>query len=451
MAQLNIDTAAVAQSAAALGAAASSSSSGAVCINAPAADPVSVAVAETLQARSTAIMAYSSMAEGVTQARGQMLASSAATYDEQEQLNAATLRSDAGASAAGAPPPVAMPALPVPTAPAVTAPQIGSPPSNGKEVAALIHGGPGPAGLYSAAQQLRSHAEQLHSTARRLQGRGADLPNDWRSGAADQASARIKELGQWYERHAEQASAAAGAMETHADTYARARSNIPTPSQFQDTENRLKQANAANANPANLGRYAAVVSALQTELASLHTKAAAQYADYARSAAHPGVVGDPLEAPPQPGQGTTQALDAPLSPSKDEERKWWLDLDKIEVLDPEALGPSNYRELIPGSGIWYPENPSGPAQSPVDLDDIVHLHPDDLGPSTHRELFPNSGTWVPEPNPYPGSTEKPPSTPIDIRDLIAVPEGELAPAGTVQIAPGLWYPVSPRIPTLPSY
>lgn len=442
VAQVDIDTTAVTQTAAKVRTAPSSTSaSSGVSVSAPAADPVSVAVSETLQARCAAITGYSSLAEAITQARGTMLASSAGTYEDQEQVSAATLAPNGGSSGAGGASPPAAPAIPTPTIPTVSAPQIGTPPTNGKDIATLMHGGPGPSGLYAAAQQLRSHASQLSSAASQLQAGSAELSGDWQSSAGDQASARIRELGQWYERHAAHATSAAGALESHAETYARAKANTPTPEQFQDTENRLKQAATANANPANMGRYAPVVSALQTELSALHLKATTQYADYAASAGNPSLIGDPMEAPPQPGGGT-QALDTPLTPppSMDDPRKYWLDASRIEVLAPGALGPSGYKELIPNSGVWYPENPSSPAKTPVDLKDIVRLHPDALGPSWAQELFPGSGTWFPEPGRYPGAEATPPEIPIDVRKLIQVPEGTLAPANTVEIAPGLWYP-----------
>lgn len=445
MAQLDIDTIAVAQTATTVGAAPSSTApaSGAT-VTAPASDPVSVAVTQTLQARCAVITEYSSLAEAITHARGSMLVRSATTYDDQEQLNSATLASHGGgASAGGVAPPAAAPTLPVPTIPTVTAPQIGAPPANGKDIATLMHGGPGPAGLYAAAQHLRTHADQLRSTARQLHSGSAELSGDWRSSAGDQASSRIQELGQWYERHAEHATSAAGALETHAETYARTRANTPTPEQFKDTEHRLKQAAAANANPANMGRYAPVVSALQAELGGLHTTAMTQYADYARSAVDPSVIGDPLQAPPRPGG--VQALDAPLAPppSKDDPQKYWLDMSKMVVQNPGELGPNGYEELIPNSGVWYPENPTGPAKAPVDLKDIVRLDPSALGPSWGKELFPDSGTWVPQPGRFPGVEDAAPQIPIDVRKLIQVPEGVLAPFDTVQIAPGLWYPRPP--------
>jgi hypothetical protein len=440
MAQLEIDTAAVTHTAAAVAGAASGGSSQVITVTPPASDPVSAAVAETLQARCSAIAGYSNFAQVITEARGSMLASSADTYDDQEQLNAASLGSGGGSAAPAGPPPAA-PNLLAPTVPAVTAPQIGAPPTNGKDISRLLHGGPGPAGLYSAAQQMRSHANQLQHAARQLQSGGTAILADWLSSAGDQASQRINELSQWYERHGEHATAAATALETHADNYARAHANTPKPGEFEDTEQRLMRAAQANANPANMGRYAPVVATLQSELGGLHARATAQYADYARSAVDPSLVGAPLTPPPRPGTGGVQALDVPLSPTPDDQRKYWLDLSKMIVQDPKSLGPSGYRELIPHSGVWYPENPTGPAEAPVDLDDIVRLTPDSIGPPHYQELIPGFGTWVPEPDSFrsPGVPDKPPQNPVDVRRLIQVPEGQLAPTGTEQIAPGLWY------------
>jgi hypothetical protein len=84
-------------------------------------------------------------------------------------------------------PPTAAPTLPTPTIPTVSAPQLGPPPTSGRDIARLLHGGPGPAGPHSAAHQL--------------QGGSAALSAVWQSSAGDQASQRIQELSQWYARH----------------------------------------------------------------------------------------------------------------------------------------------------------------------------------------------------------------------------------------------------------
>ncbi|MGY4646626.1 PPE domain-containing protein [Mycobacterium sp. URHB0021] len=181
LAELDIDTAAVTQTAATVAGASSSTASSGVIITAPAADPVSAAVAQTLQARCAAVTGYTLLAQAITQARGSVLTSSASTYDEQEQLNASSLRYSSGSLSQGAPP----------TIPTVAAPQVGTPTTNGKDITTLLHGGPGPAGLYSAAQQMRSHATELQSTARLLHSRSTALTADWQSSAGDQASRPI--------------------------------------------------------------------------------------------------------------------------------------------------------------------------------------------------------------------------------------------------------------------
>ncbi|MGY4646625.1 hypothetical protein [Mycobacterium sp. URHB0021] len=75
----------------------------------------------------------------------------------------------------------------------------------------------------------------------------------------------------------------------------------------------------------------------------------------------------------------------------------------------------------------------------------MQLAPDALGPSYYQELIPDSGTWVPQPGALVGASDKLPEFPIDVRDLVQVPEGQLAPFDTKQMAPGLWYrPPHPR-------
>ena len=86
MAQLEIDTAAVIHTAAAVSGAASGGSLQGITVTPPASDPVSAAVTETLQARCAAITGYSNFAQVITEARGSMLASSAYTYDERARL-----------------------------------------------------------------------------------------------------------------------------------------------------------------------------------------------------------------------------------------------------------------------------------------------------------------------------------------------------------------------------
>jgi hypothetical protein len=425
----------------------------------PAADPVSVGVVATLQTRLVGITTYSSTAAAITAVRGHMVTTSAAAYTEQEGLNSASLNGTGSGGGAAAPP--APPAhVPMPTIPQIPVPPIPAPPGTGREISELIHSGPGPQSLLGAAQQLRSHAGELRSTSSSLRGHSGQLTTDWPSESGQRASARISELASWYDQHAEHATDAADSMQSYGESFTAAKNKIPTPQQFQDVENRLQAAASANANPANMGRYAPVVAKYQTELAGLNTKAMGGWSDLARAGGDPSVAGKPLQAPPHP-QGI-QALDMPESPAPtDPDSKYWLDLSTLKHYAPGALGPSGYKELVRGSGVWYPDpdgpssltvggGPSGPPKAPLDLGDIKHYAPGALGPYGNQELIPGSGTWVPDPG-SPTYSQSPPKFPVDTRYLFEVPEGQLAPSGSVEIAPHLWYTPSQtvNVPQMP--
>jgi len=413
----------------------------------PASDPISIAVSETFQARLVGITAYSSHAAAITAVRGQMVTVSATTYIEQEGLNKASLSGGgAGGGTAAAPP--AVPQLQAPTIPEVALPAIPAPPGTGKEIAHLIHGGPGPEGLHSTAQQMRTHAAELRTISTSLRGHAEQLSSDWPSESGEKAATRVSELASWYDRHAEHATDAAASMDRYGRSFAQAKAQIPTPQQFQQAENRLQTAAAANANPANMGRYAPAVAKFQTELAGLHTQAMAGWADLVRSGGDPILAGKPLEGPPAP-KGI-HPLDVPLSPaSGDQLSPDVLDLTKIKRLAPGALGPYGYKELVQGSGVWYPDPSSGSTlavgtpslgapKAPLDLHDIVHLAPGAKGPYGMQELIPGSGTWVPDPGSPTYMPQGGSPMPVKITDLVEIPKGTLAPYGSIEIAPGLW-------------
>lgn len=151
-----------------------------------AADPVSVGVATALPAWAVGVAAYSSAGSAITTARGQQLLSSATTYADQETANASLL-GGAGGSGAVNPAPFP-PAVALPMVPPVSPPVSGAPPGSGREIAELLHAGPGPAGLHSAAQQLRSHATQLDQSARGLNGAAAQVSSDWNSESGTQGN-----------------------------------------------------------------------------------------------------------------------------------------------------------------------------------------------------------------------------------------------------------------------
>jgi hypothetical protein len=264
----------------------------------------------------------------------------------------------------------------------------------------------------------------------------------------------VTELGSWYESHAVHASSLAAAVETHGDNYGRARAAVPLPERFDDAERRLQVAIAANSAPGSLGRYTPVIAALQAELAQLNGQAIQGYANYAATATDPRVTGDPLQPPPRPGVQAVgydvSLTPPPAEPPHGEDPRYWIDVTKIIHVPDGQLAPSGTVQI--GPGLYYPEPgssftyapPPPPAKYPLDIGDIVSTAPAQLGPSGHELIAqtPQGSYWAPDPSagyqPAPPWTA--PQQPIDVRDVINVPPGQLAPWGYVEYLPGWWVP-----------
>ena len=242
MAHLDIQPAAVASVGSQVTAVASQPTPSTPAVTPPAQDPVSMAVAQTLSARASAITGYTAAASAITETRGTMIKASSAGYEHEEAANTARL-GRGGSTPGGAPPAMPNGAIPTLPAPTIPAPAIGAPPTSGKAIAQLIHSGAGPDGLFAAAQAMHQHAEQLRAASGQLRGSAGSLTEEWDSSAGSQASSRIAELAAWYDTHAQHASAAAGAMEQQGESYGRARSSIPPP-------NSSPTSNAACRSPA---------------------------------------------------------------------------------------------------------------------------------------------------------------------------------------------------------
>lgn len=137
--------------------------------------------------RIAVIGAQSSTAHAETQQAGAHLNTNAADYVAQEQANTTGMGFDAAPTAVA----VDATAVPVPTvAPAFSAPQSATTPAAGKQIAQLIHGGPGPTPLHEAAARLRSHAEQLNDTSAELRSAANNLQTGWFSNAGEAAASR---------------------------------------------------------------------------------------------------------------------------------------------------------------------------------------------------------------------------------------------------------------------
>jgi hypothetical protein len=270
-----------------------------------AADHVSATVAATLSTRLALIGAHSARAAHITSAAAAVLDANASTYRDQEESNAASLRRGGSAVAAITRPTASTPAAfsaPIP-APATSVPA-GVTPTDGKTIAALLHGGTGPGPLLTAADQARRHAAMLRGSSIEIRSAGTRLGQSWQSPAAENAGARLTALADWYADHAEHAATAARTCTTQSESFARARAAIPPPQEFENLERRLMAANQANAAPNCLGRYTPVITQLQSQLAGLHNRALNAYADYTTGA---GNLGADATTPPPP---TVQALDS---------------------------------------------------------------------------------------------------------------------------------------------
>jgi EspA/EspE family len=122
----------------------------------------------------------------------------------------------------------------------------------------------------------------------------------------------------------------------------------------------------------------------------------------------PGDLGDPgfKELIPHSGVWVPDPSSRFYSPTPVEKP---LDLDDIVQLAPSqdgkpVPGPNGYIELVPQSGTWVPDPndpkwwPTDPPTAPVDLNKIVVAKPGALGQPWDVELIPGSGVWVPDPH-----------------------------------------------------
>lgn len=268
-----------------------------------AADATSVKIAYSLSASISELVNATMAVNHKTAQAGSRMTSNATTYEDQERVNAASLAAGSRGRARSVPTgdapsiaPAPLVALPVPTP--------GVQPTSGKEIAALMHGGPGPGALESAAQALNAHADQLESAAQSVRSARWTSEQNWDSAAADRANTHLATLESTYTRHADQSRALSRDATVQANNFRQARANIPTPQYFTELEQRLRSASAANANSG--GRYTAVVAKLQTDLAAAHQQAVSTYSTYTAGGqlqAKPLQLGVATTTPGASGQG----------------------------------------------------------------------------------------------------------------------------------------------------
>jgi PPE family protein len=206
-------------------------------------------------------------------------------YEQQEHDNGRALAEvggrvpDAVAIVGGSPPSwVPQAATTVPASPGTT-------PTSGREIAQLIHGGPGPGSLRDAAALLRTHASQLDQAADSIRSARRHNEASWSSDAADAAQTHLANLEASYTGQAERARALARQASTQVENFDRAKSLIPTPQHFDDLERRLVAANKANNAPGSMGRFSGVVAMVQKDLAELNNQAVNGFGGYSAGAA----------------------------------------------------------------------------------------------------------------------------------------------------------------------
>ncbi len=300
-ANLFIDPDGVRAAGAGLSGASSEAAAPAPAVTPCAADSTSVKIAYALSASISELVNATMAVNHKTAQASSLMTSSATTYEDQEQANAASL----AAGSRGRAPSVPVGATPSIAAPPLVAPPIPTPgvqPTSGKDIAALMHGGPGPEALETAAQALNAHASQLDSAAQSVRSARWTSEQNWDSAAADQASTHLAALDSAYTRYADQSRTLSRDATGQANNFRQARAKIPTPQHFTELEQRLRAAAAANANSG--GRYTATVTKLQTDLAAAHQQAVSSYSTY--------TAGGQLQAKPlEPSVAATTAAGVP--------------------------------------------------------------------------------------------------------------------------------------------
>jgi hypothetical protein len=241
-------------------------------------DPVSVVSAQAVSSRNAQIVAHSVHAGHVVAAAGAMLRADARIYADTETVNGRALGAT-GSDAMSMPASTETPSAPPPVA-AVAPPVSTTPSLSGREIAQLLHAGTGPASLSAAVAEMTAHAADLADTRARLSSAAADMVGAWNSNASHAANSRIRELAAWHRSHAGHARIAAKAAGAQAENFHQARTDIPCPDDFAAVERRLRAAARANAAPP-AGRYTAVITDMQYQLAHLNERAVTGYARYA--------------------------------------------------------------------------------------------------------------------------------------------------------------------------
>jgi hypothetical protein len=305
---LRVDTAGVHAAGATATAAASGATPSVPAVTPCAGDATSVQIATHAAGQIGALGLATAAANLTTEVAATRLHRDADAYELQEASGATSLGDVTAAVSEGADAPrVSAPHLPgAPQLPGVRA---GITPTTGREIAKVIHSGPGPQGVLTLAAQLEGTAEDLDDAATSVGAAGAQAADSWASDAADAAEQHLVGLENTYTEQASQARAMAQQLRTHADDFSRAKAQIPPPQRFADLEARLQAAYAANAHPTSMGRYTHTIADLQYALAAANNDAASGYARYQQAAQIQAGTMDPHVSPHSGGSDPQAAPD----------------------------------------------------------------------------------------------------------------------------------------------
>jgi len=268
-------------------------------------DAVSVGVAAGLIEQAHLAHTYTAIANHTARAAGALLGKNATSYAERELSSASAL----GNGMAPAVPPTLPDSGPPPAASAPPVLPTGATPTTPREITRLMHGGPGTGPMQSAADQLRSHADDLDLAADELGSAISTARSGWTSGSADTAVQRIVGLQSWYRDHADHVRGLATDVDEHAESFQRARAAIPTPQQIDQAERELRA--AADANARSGGRLSPAVSQAQANLGRVYQAATVGYGGYSQAAAPIPRIPTP---PPTPPGGLTQQAEPQQAP-----------------------------------------------------------------------------------------------------------------------------------------
>lgn len=248
-----------------------------------AADPVSVAAAGKFAARIGALNLHASLANAQTIIASLQVGGSAGVYEIQNEMNRIVLSSPGASAALAATAPAGVPSAP--SAPGadlfgdVPIPPAGAP-LRGKEIATLIHSGPGPAAMEATAQQLDMVALQLATAADYVAAARRIATDNWESDAADRADRRLSALQATYRRQSSQAQGISKDITTHTAAFKRAQTTVPRPEVIASKEQKLMRLAQANAHPSSLGRYTIPVAEATRDLAGSEMAAQQGYGAY---------------------------------------------------------------------------------------------------------------------------------------------------------------------------